>query len=199
MQLGLIWKILRAIPTLSQVVTNFCYNLSHSEKYKLEKVVEMPLPVGTFIAEQAELLSFYTDCYGIKLDHAITLPEFMAAFYTTLLFRLERLMLALIPKGRMKDADVTALASGESDTMAIWQIESRRDCEILLSAGRTQSWLMVDAHNGGTQLFFGSVVVPEPPKREGGTPLLGPVFDSLLSAHRIYSRMFLGSAAQRLS
>jgi hypothetical protein len=120
MQLGLIWKILRAKPTLSEVVTNFCYNLSHSEKYKLEKVVEMPLPVGTFIAEQAE---------------------------------------------------VTALASGESDTMAIWQIESRCDFEILLSAGRTKSWLMVDAHNGGTQLFLGSIVVPEPPKRESGTPL----------------------------
>lgn len=86
----------------------------------MEKVVEMLLPVGTFIAEQAEFSGSYTDCYGIKLDHAITLPEFIAAFYTTPLFRLERLMLAITPKGRMKDADVTAMASGESDTMAIW-------------------------------------------------------------------------------
>ena len=165
----------------------------------MKKVVEMPLPAGTFIAEQAELPGYYTDCYGIELGHAITLPEFINAFYTTPLFRLERLILALTPKGRMKDADVTTLSSGESDRMSIWKVKRRRDCEILLSAGRTKSWLMVVPSQGGTQLFFGSVVVPEPAKIEGGALRLGPVFDSLMSAHRVYSQLLLGSAAQRLS
>jgi hypothetical protein len=165
----------------------------------MKKVDEMPLHAGTFIAEQAELTGYYTDCYGIELGHAITLPEFINAFYTTPLFRLERLILALTPKGRMKDADVTALSSGESDNMSVWKVEGRRDSEILLSAGRTKTWLMVVPSPNGSLLFFGSVVVPEPPKRDGGTPRLGPVFDSLLSAHRVYSRLLLGSAAQRLS
>lgn len=165
----------------------------------MKKVIEMPLPDGTFIAQQDEFQGYYTDCYGLEIDHIVTLPDFMNAFYTTPLFRLERLVLAITPKGRMKDADVTALSSGESDRMAVWRVEGRRDHEILLSAGRTKSWLMVAPIQGGTQLYFGSVVVPEPPKREGGVPRLGPVFDSLLSAHRVYSRLLLGSAAQRLS
>ena len=125
----------------------------------MKKVDEMPLHAGTFIAEQAELTGYYTDCYGIELGHAITLPEFINAFYTTPLFRLERLILALTPKGRMKDADVTALSSGESDNMSVWKVEGRRDSEILLSAGRTKSWLMVVPSPNGSLLFFGSVVV----------------------------------------
>jgi hypothetical protein len=165
----------------------------------MTKVIEMPLPDETFIAQQSELLGYFTDCYGVELNKIVTLQDFINAFYTTPLFRLERLILALTPKGRMKDVDVSALSSGESDTMAIWQVEGRRDREILLSSGRTKSWLMVVPLQGGTQLYFGSVVVPEPAKHEGNMPRLGPVFDSLLAAHRVYSRLLLGSAAQRLS
>ncbi|MFT5798843.1 MAG: hypothetical protein ACI84R_002912 [Candidatus Azotimanducaceae bacterium] len=168
----------------------------------MKQVIEKENPVGSFIAEQAQLTGYYTDCFSIRLDQTVTLPEFINAFYTTPLFRLERLLLSLTVKGRMKDADVTALSRGEADRLAIWQVEVRNECEILLSAGRTKSWLMVAPDAGGTdetQLFFGSVVVPEPPKREGDAPRLGPVFDSLLSAHQIYSRLLLSSAAQRLS
>lgn len=168
----------------------------------MKQVIEKENPVGSLIAEQAQLAGYYTDCFSIHLDQSVTLPEFINAFYTTPLFRLERLLLSLTVKGRMKDADVTALSRGESDRLAIWQVEARKECEILLSAGSTKSWLMVAPQEGGgddTQLFFGSVVVPEPPKREGDAPRLGPVFDSLLSAHRIYSRLLLSSAAQRLS
>lgn len=168
----------------------------------MKQVIEKENPVGSLLAEQAQLSGYYTDCFSIHLEQSVTLPEFMNAFYTTPLFRLERLLLSLTVKGRMTDANVTALSRGESDRLAIWQVEARKECEILLSAGRTKSWLMVASQEGGggdTQLFFGSVVVPEPPKREGDAPRLGPVFDSLLSAHRIYSRLLLSSAAQRLS
>ena len=168
----------------------------------MKQVIEKENPVGSLLAEQAQLSGYYTDCFSIHLEQSVTLPEFMNAFYTTPLFRLERLLLSLTVKGRMTDANVTALSRGEADRLAIWQVEARKECEILLSAGRTKSWLMVAPQEGGgddTQLFFGSVVVPEPPKREGDAPRLGPVFDSLLSAHRIYSRLLLSSAAQRLS
>ena len=165
----------------------------------MKQVVEVELPIGSLIAEQAELLGYYTDCFSIELTQSVTFPAFINAFYTTPLFRLERLILALTPKGRMKDVDVVALANGECDRMSVWTVETRRADEILLSAGRTKSWLMVVPHQGGTRLFFGSVVVPEPPKRAGGAPRLGPVFDSLLRAHRVYSRLLLGAAAQRVS
>ena len=165
----------------------------------MKKVVESEQPIGSFIAQQAQLVGYYTDCFSIEVSGDVDLSAYINAFYTTPLFRLERLMLCLTPKGRMRDADVVALSRGDTKDMAVWRVEGRRDCEILLSAGSTKSWLMVAPLQGGTQLFFGSVVVPQRSKRAGGTPRLGPVFDSLLGAHRVYSRLLLGSAAQRLS
>ena len=164
----------------------------------MKQVIEKENPVGSLIAEQAQLAGYYTDCFSTHLDQLVTLPDLIIAFYTTPLFWLERLLLSLTVKGRMKDADVTALSRDEFDRLAIWYVEARKECEILLSAGSTKSWLMVapqEARGDDTQLFFGSVVVPEPPKREGSAPRLGPVFDSLLSANRIYSRLLLSSAA----
>jgi hypothetical protein len=159
----------------------------------------MQFPDGSVIAEQAALDGYYTDCFSIDKDSAVTLADFITAFYKTPLFRLERLLLKVTPKGGMSDADVDALARSKGDSISMWQVEQRREAEILLSAGRTKSWLMVSPHNGGTRLFFGTVVVPEPPKRAGQAPRLGPVFDSLMGAHKVYSRLLLGSAAQKLS
>jgi hypothetical protein len=166
--------------------------------YVMNQVVETQRPDGSFIAAQAELAGYYTDCFSFDASKVITLAELIGAFYTTPLFRLERLVLALTPKGRMRDADVVTLANGLADRMAVWQVEDRKVDEILLNAGRTKSWLMVSPMDGGTRLFFGSVVVPEPPKRAGAAPRLGPVFDTLLGAHRVYSRLLLGAAAHRL-
>ena len=59
-------------------------------------------------------------------------------------------------------------------------------------SGRTMSWLMVDADH----LRFGSVVVPE--RSRSGKLTLGPVFHSLLSAHKVYSRALLAGAARRV-
>lgn len=169
----------------------------------MAQVVETQIPDNTLIAGQAALHGYYTDCYSFDFGGAATLPQLINAFYTTPLFRLERLILAMRPQGRMRDVDVVALAAGKTDRMAIWHVEERRADEVLLSAGRTKSWLMAEPYDPslageGTRLYFGSVVVPEPPKREGAQPRLGPVFDSLLKAHRVYSRMLLGAAAYRL-
>lgn len=165
----------------------------------MPQVQELPLPDGSLMADQATLTGYYTDCFSVDAECDVSLPDLIAAFYKTPLFRLERLVLGFTPKGRMCDADVDALARSDSDVMSMWRVEARREAEILLSAGRTKSWLMVAPLKEGTRLFFGSVVVPEPPKREGQAPRLGPVFDSLTSAHKVYSRLLLGSAAHRVS
>ena len=164
----------------------------------MNQVNEVAPPEGSLIADQSLLDGYYTDCFTVDWDGEVSLSDFITAFYKTPLFRLERLVLGVTPKGRMCDADVDALASGECEAMSMWRVEARREAEILLSAGRTKSWLMVTPYEGGTRLFFGSVVVPEPAKRAGQTPRLGPVFDSLMGAHKVYSRLLLGSASQRL-
>ena len=92
------------------------------------------------------------------------------------------------------DADVAALASGTADTFAVWTVAGRTGHELLMAdrSGRTMSWLMVDADH----LRFGSVVVPVAGR--GGKLTLGPVFHSLLGAHKVYSRALLSGAARRL-
>lgn len=165
----------------------------------MKQVFETPLPDGALITQQSQNPGYFTDCYSVEVAVSVDLPALIKAFYTTPLFRLERLVLNLTAKGKMCDADVVALSLAKSDRMSVWRVEARCDTEILLNAGRTKSWLMTVPKGSGTQLYFGSVVVPEPPKKEGGAYRLGPVFDSLLSAHGVYSRLLLGSTARRLS
>lgn len=64
----------------------------------------------------------FTDGYRIDVAGDIDLERFVAAFYTTPLFRLERFVLALIGKPST-DAQVAALARGEADAFAAWTVE----------------------------------------------------------------------------
>ena len=127
----------------------------------------------------------------------VSLAELIESFYSSPLFKAERLVLRFLAKAPSTRADVVALAAGMSDKFAVWTVEDRRDDEILLGAadGRTKSWLRVVPTKAGTTLNFGSVVVPVRNKR--GKLVKGPVFDALLKPHKIYSRMLLGSSALR--
>ena len=78
------------------------------------------------------------------------MSDFIEAFYKTPLFRLERVVLSLAPKGRMLDADVTALSKGLTDRISIWEVETRHDAQIFLSAGGAKPWLMVQPIGDGT-------------------------------------------------
>jgi hypothetical protein len=78
-------------------------------------------------------------------------------------------------------------------------VEAREPAQVLLCDlhGRTRSWLMVAARDGATQLFFGSAVVPLVDKRSG-RKRLGFAFHALMGFHKLYSRLLLSAAAQRL-
>ncbi|MCQ3938418.1 MAG: hypothetical protein DPW18_15420 [Chloroflexi bacterium] len=140
----------------------------------------------------------YTDSYCADLPIQISFPEYLFAFYTTPLFKLERLILLLVRKPST-DAQAGELANGVRDTFAAWTVEARAENQILMCdfAGSTRSWLMVVPMEKSTRLYFGSVVVPQRVSKDGKSSL-GFIFSTLLGFHKIYSVLLLASARSRL-
>jgi hypothetical protein len=140
----------------------------------------------------------YTDCYCVDLPRVISHAEYVEAFYTTALFKLERWLLRIAVSRPSTDAEAHALATGKRDTFAAWTVEARAPDQLLLCdfMGRTRSWLMVAP--GGTRLYFGSVVVPERNATTGETAMPA-THGRLLWFHKLYSRMLLSAAARRLA
>ena len=153
------------------------------------------LPAGAFLAHYSAS-GAYTDCYTATVEGRVSLGEFMAAFYTTPVFKLERWLLARLLRLPSTDREAMSLAQGELTRFSAWSVESRDADQALLAAGRTRSWFMVPpppAASGATVLFFGSAIVP---RERGG---LGWPFNALLAFHKLYSRILLASAIRRLA
>ncbi|MDO9115950.1 MAG: hypothetical protein Q7U63_19400 [Polaromonas sp.] len=147
----------------------------------------------------------YADCYVTEIAQQVSHAEYVQAFYTTPLFKVERLLLARLLSKPSTDAQASQLASGTLDSFAAWSVEERREDQLLMCdfQGRTRSWLMVipveAESSGGTRLYFGSAVVPARAARAGTrTPGLGLSFRLLLGFHKLYSRALLSSAKSRL-
>lgn len=158
------------------------------------KIDQKDVPPGTLIAEYAARAGHYADCFEAPCAHDVRLADYITAFYTQPLFRAERLVLRVLARAPSTDADVAALAADEATQFAVWRMEERTPSELLMAdkGGRTMSWLAL----GAGVARFGSVVVPVPGR--GGKPTLGPVFQSLLGAHKVYSRALLAGAVRRL-
>ncbi len=158
------------------------------------KIDEIPLPDGTLIAPFATKEAHYTDCFETPVAQPVSLRAFIRAFYTQPLFKAERLVLRIAAKQPSSDDDVMALAKGTADRFAVWDVANRTGTELLMAdrSGRTMSWLMTTPD----ALRFGSVVVPQ--RTKSGKLTLGPVFHSLLTAHKVYSRALLAGAARRV-
>jgi hypothetical protein len=153
---------------------------------------------GNTILDKYLQNDMYVDCYSTLVRDKITFPEFIFGFYTTPLFRLERLILTLLISKPSTDQEVRGMADGVSDTFAAWTVENRDENEILMCdfAGRTRSWLMITPMKDHTRLYFGSAVVPSRRAR-AGTSTLGFGFQALLAFHRMYSILLLYSAKSK--
>lgn len=145
----------------------------------------------------------YTDCYVTDIRGPVSHAQYVTAFYTTRIFKLERLILKLAVSKPSSDTQVTQLANGSIDTFAAWHVEARGVNQLLLCdfVHRTRSWLMTDQVTGTgspcTRLYFGSAVVPvENPETGEFTP--GMAYQALLGFHRLYSRILLRAAKVRL-
>jgi hypothetical protein len=161
----------------------------------MSAIVTRPLPPESLLAGHAKA-DDYTDCFTVDLPRAVTLSDFIAAFYNSPAFRPERWVLHLIGKGSNAD-DVRKLAASEVSNFAAWNLVSRNETEILLQDfhNRTCSWLCVEplattapTIKGHTRLYFGSCVrQPD-----------GALVKALMPFHRWYAKALLGSAVRAL-
>ena len=141
----------------------------------------------------------YTDCYATEIAGSVSHAAYVEAFYTTWVFKLERLLLRWLVAKPSTDDGARRLARGELDAFAAWTVEGRAPDQLLLAdfMGRTKSWLMVaplDATR--TRLYFGSAVVKI--RDRSGQPSLGFSFSALLGFHKLYSRILLAAAKSAL-
>lgn len=154
-----------------------------------------PVPQEALLQAYVARAGAYTDCFEQGQAGQVDLPAFITAFYTTWLFRLERAVLRLTLHHPITDAQVRALAAGQSDHFAAWRVEARGDSQILLCdlSGHTRSYLAVEPKAGDrTRLLFGSAVVAD---AQGDLPLW---VRALMPLHRAYSVALLRCAARRL-
>jgi hypothetical protein len=144
----------------------------------------------------------YADCYVTEVARVISHAEYVEAFYTTAVFKMERLLLSWFIARPSTDAQAGELASGKRISFAAWSVEAREPDQLLLSdfQGRTRSWLMsAPASNSRTtRLFFGSALVPIVNRRTGEARM-GSAFRALLGFHKLHSRILLRAAATRLA
>jgi hypothetical protein len=139
----------------------------------------------------------YTDCYVTELPFPVTAAEFIEAFYTSSLFKLERMILSAVLRRASTDAQAHELAIGHRHSFAAWSVEARKEGQVLLAAGRTRSWLAITPDkSSGTQLYFGSAVVPR--HSASGAHTMGLWFWALSGFHKAYSRALLRAARNRL-
>lgn len=165
----------------------------------------MPSVQPTTLPASALLHSYlnagaYTDCYTVDMGGTVTLPEFIVAFYTTPLFKLERTLLGWFAARPSTDMGAKQLAEGLVDSFAVWHVEARESDQLLLAdfSGRTKSWLMIetvqDAGTGmRTRLYFGSAVVPQGHKQS-----MNLAFHVLSGLHKLYSKLLLAAARSRI-
>ena len=145
----------------------------------------------------------YTDCYVTDIRGSVPHIQYVIAFYTTIVFKLERMILKMAVSRPSTDAQAKQLAAGSIDTFSAWQVEARSENQLLMSDfhRRTRSWLMVVPIVSGsdtrTLLYFGSAVVPVENTRTGKLTL-GFGFRALLRFHRLYSEVLLYAAKSRL-
>lgn len=166
------------------------------------------LPAGALL-QRYRAEGAFTDSFRCTLPGRIDLAAFVAAFYTTPLFRLERAVLTLAGAASTDD-DARALGEGRGERFAVWRVEARAPGQLLLHerSGRTRSWLMVEPavepavepgpECRGTVLRFGSALLPRV-DRTTGERSFGPLFRAALGLHDRYSRALLAAAARRLA
>lgn len=157
------------------------------------KVTACPVPQDALLQRYVGQGATYTDCFSIHLPRVVEFEEYVTAFYTTRIFRLERFILWLILRKPSTDAEAAALAQDQTDTFAAWQVEARAESQLLLCdlGGKTRSWICVKPANDGTDLLFGSAVVTAQPRQSA-------LIRTTLSLHILYSKILLSAARRKL-
>lgn len=150
-------------------------------------------------ARHPERWGHYGDCFSVSVDRAVTLGEFVFAFYTSPAFRVERWILRVVAGAASTDEQARALSEGRGESFAVWTVGARTVDQLLMCDryGKTRSWFrVVSLAAGGTVLQFGSAVAGR--SRGDGAWGMSRTFGVLLGFHRLYSRVLLAAARQRM-
>ena len=145
-----------------------------------------------------------TDCYFVDIPKQVSQAQYIEAFYTTPLFKIERFILALVARRPSTDEQATNLAKGNAKNFAAWSVEQQTPEQLLLCdfMGKTRSWLKsspistADANNS-TRLYFGSAVIAKQ-DHTSGKARVGMGFQLLGGFHHVYSKALLKAAYARL-
>ncbi len=160
---------------------------------RMSPVAACELPTTALLAAyQRE--GVYTDCFAVTVAGHVDFTNYVEAFYTTPLFKIERWLLGLFGYAT-SDQDARRLALGEVSRFSVWQVEARQPDQIMLNdkSGNTRSWFMIETKRGETTLYSGSAVVPAE-----GRSRIGIGYRALTGFHCLYSRALLDAAANRL-
>ncbi len=160
------------------------------------KSAPYPLPQDALIQSYAQDGSSYTDCFAIQIGREVTFAEFVTAFYTTPLFKLEGFILKVALKKPSDDAQAAEVANGLRDDFAAWTVEARAPDQLLMCDmhAKTRSWFKVEPMgNDQTRLLFGSVVTASETAKG-----IGVFVHALMPFHKLYSVLLLNAAARNL-
>src|SRR5271170_2875889 len=72
------------------------------------------------------------DCFSTLVDRVVSLAEFVFAFYTSPVFRIERVTLSILAGAPSKEADARRLAEGSASSFAIWRVGERTATQLLM-------------------------------------------------------------------
>ena len=142
----------------------------------------------------------YGDCFCITVDRAVSLADFVFAFYTSPVFQIERIILRAFIGARSSDAAARALSEGAAASFAVWYVGQRTTTQLLMCDRyeRTRSWFrVIPLADNKTLLQFGSAIAATPNKQTGAL-VLSSGFRLLLSFHVLYSQMLLSAAKMGL-
>ena len=162
-----------------------------------------PLPAHALLTRYSDN-GAYADCFVADVAPGISHADYVTAFYTSWLFKLERLVLRWLVAKPSTDDQARELARGERERFAAWSVEAREPDQLLVCdyRGKTRSWLMSQAtdENGVavTRLYFGTAVVPVIDGKTG-RQRLSFFFRALLPFHQRYARALLRAARSRLA
>ena len=143
----------------------------------------------------------YTDCFVTEVDRPVVHAEYVRAFYTSWLFKIERFILTWVVQKPSSDGQAAILTLDHVQGFAAWHVEARTADQLLMCdyQSRTRSWLRTVAIDSDrhTRLYFGSAVVPVRPNGEKDRAF-GLAFHLLLGFHKIYARALLRAAVRNL-
>ena len=160
-------------------------------------VTETPLPDGALLQEFVDR-GEYTDCFVARAGGEVTFPMYVETFYTTRLFKLERLILKWLISRPSSDDEARQLSRNEIHAFAAWNEHNRSETQLVMMDFRQQtcSWFMLEPDESGSRLYFGSAVMRDEDESSGRK--MKWTYRALLGFHRLYSRALLQAAAKRL-